>query len=60
MENTLFLLRHGETEWNRSGRYQGRCDPEVTPNGEAQARRVAERLARLNLAAIVASPLRRA
>ena len=60
MKNILFLLRHGETEWNRSGRYQGRSDPELTPNGETQARKVAEHLARQNLAAIVVSPLRRA
>ena len=60
VETILFLLRHGETEWNRSGRYQGRSDPELTPNGEAQARRAAKLLARLNLAAIAVSPLKRA
>ncbi len=61
METVLILLRHGETEWNRSGRYQGRSDhPELTSHGEAQARRAAEHLAHLGLAAIVASPLKRA
>ena len=34
----LYILRHGETEWNRTGRWQGRLDSPLTPLGEAQAR----------------------
>ncbi len=41
----LTLIRHGETEFNRRGRYQGSAsDPELTAEGEAQARRLGRRL----------------
>ncbi|KIN60834.1 Phosphoglycerate mutase [Sulfitobacter noctilucae] len=33
-----YILRHGETEWNASGRLQGRFDSPLTPKGMAQAR----------------------
>ena len=35
----VFLVRHGETAFNREGRYQGRSDSPLTMLGEAQARR---------------------
>ena len=34
----LYVLRHGETEWNRQGRWQGRLDSPLTETGRAQAR----------------------
>ena len=34
----LYILRHGETEWNRAGRWQGRQDSPLTERGLAQAR----------------------
>lgn len=34
----LLILRHGETEWNRAGRLQGRHDSPLTAQGQAQAR----------------------
>ncbi|EAR51580.1 phosphoglycerate mutase [Oceanicola granulosus HTCC2516] len=34
----LYVLRHGETEWNRLHRWQGVLDSPLTPEGEAQAR----------------------
>lgn len=34
----LYIARHGETEWNASGRMQGRLHSALTPKGEAQAR----------------------
>lgn len=34
---TLYILRHGETEWNAAGRLQGRHDSPLTPRGRAQA-----------------------
>lgn len=33
----LYILRHGETEWNSTGRLQGRFDSPLTPQGQAQA-----------------------
>ena len=33
----LYILRHGETEWNASGRLQGRFDSPLTEKGRAQA-----------------------
>ncbi len=60
---TIFLVRHGETEWNRVGRYQGRFDSPLTPLGIAQAEAIGRRLRTLPEtagAAIVASPIGRA
>ena len=42
---TLILLRHGETEWNLSGRWQGQAmDTDLSERGREQARIVARRL----------------
>jgi probable phosphoglycerate mutase len=56
----VLLARHGETDWNREGRFQGHADPPLNDLGRAQARELADRLAREPLAAVYASPLRRA
>ena len=40
----IWLVRHGQTEMNRVGRFQGRLDLPLTELGEAQARRVGARL----------------
>jgi probable phosphoglycerate mutase len=58
---TLILLRHGETEWNLSGRWQGQAaDTQLTELGRAQARVVAERLRSHPIRAIYSSDLLRA
>jgi len=57
---TLLLARHGETEWNRAGRYQGRSDPPLSPVGEAAASMLARDLAATPITAVLTSPLRRA
>ena len=46
MPHTLFLLRHGETEWNREGKIQGSLDSPLTGLGRLQATRQAGILAR--------------
>jgi broad specificity phosphatase PhoE len=56
----LFLVRHGESVWNRSRRYAGQQDVALSDLGRQQAFRIAGRLAGESLAAIYASPLRRA
>lgn len=43
----IYLVRHGETFWNRENRVQGHLDSELTALGEAQARAVGRTLARL-------------
>ena len=55
-----FLVRHGETEWNRAGRAQGHSDPPLNGTGRAQARQVGDRLAGTGFEAAYASDLQRA
>lgn len=47
MAQTLYLVRHGETTWNRAGRMQGQRDAPLTEQGVEQARRAGRTLARL-------------
>jgi probable phosphoglycerate mutase len=42
----IWLLRHGETEWNTEGRYQGALDSALTATGRAQADAMGASLAR--------------
>lgn len=58
----LILLRHGETEWSKSGRHTGRTDLELTDEGRRQAKLAAEALAELRLEdpLVLASPRVRA
>jgi probable phosphoglycerate mutase len=60
----IYLLRHGETEWNLRGRLQGRGDSPLTPLGVAQAEACAEILAKEladpPAASLITSPLGRA
>ncbi len=42
-KTTIYLVRHGETEWNLSGRWQGHADSPLTERGETQARALGER-----------------
>lgn len=56
----LLIVRHGESEWNRIGRYQGQMDAPLSELGVSQAAALAERLQREHLDAIFTSPLQRA
>ena len=56
----LVVLRHGRTEWNAAGRFQGQADIPLDERGRAQAQRAGAALAELVPAAIVASDLGRA
>ncbi|MDQ1373706.1 MAG: 2,3-bisphosphoglycerate-dependent phosphoglycerate mutase, partial [Actinomycetota bacterium] len=56
----LLIVRHGESEWNAAGRWQGWADPPLSPKGEDQATAAAVELAGLRLEAIAASDLQRA
>ena len=57
---TVYLARHGESDWNVERRWQGHADRPLTERGREQAARLAERLADVELDAIYASDLRRA
>ncbi len=56
----LLLARHGETDWNRDGVWQGHADQPLNELGRRQSRELAARLAGVELAAIYSSDLRRA
>ena len=60
----IFLIRHGQTEWNREARLQGRKDSPLTGEGIAQARRMGEVLQKAAAEAgpwiVMSSPLGRA
>ena len=57
---TILLARHGETDWNRDGRFQGWADPPLNATGRAQAVDLSVQLMAEELAAVYSSPLRRA
>jgi 2,3-bisphosphoglycerate-dependent phosphoglycerate mutase len=57
----LYLIRHGETDWNAEGRIQGHSDIELNARGLEQARRLAARMPdEGEFTALYASPLKRA
>lgn len=56
----LLLARHGETEWNRVGRWQGHADPPLNETGRRQAAELADSLERDGIAAVYSSDLARA
>lgn len=64
MQNTaageIVLIRHGETEWSRTGRHTGRTDVPLTPLGEEQARTLAVALSDRTVAHSLVSPATRA
>lgn len=56
----LVVLRHGETDWSRSGKHTGRSDIALTERGRVQARRLGQLLDDRTFALVLTSPLRRA
>jgi broad specificity phosphatase PhoE len=57
---SFLFMRHGETDWNREGRFQSLTDIALNAAGLAQARDAAERLTGAGVTCIVTSPLMRA
>ena len=57
---TVFLARHGQSDWNAAGRWQGHADRPLTALGLRQAAELAEELAGVTLDAVYSSDLRRA
>ena len=61
MKQTRFILvRHGETPWNKEGRYQGQIDTPLSPVGIHQGKLVAEALKDIHIDVCYSSPLSRA
>ena len=60
MPHELWLMRHGETEWSRSGQHTSRTDLPLTPEGEKRALNLAKMLGGRQFALTLSSPLRRA
>ena len=57
---TVYLVRHGETEWNRDGRCQGVTDIALTEKGIQQAEALGQVFSEKQISCILSSPLQRA
>ncbi|GAC1388934.1 MAG: histidine phosphatase family protein [Vulcanimicrobiaceae bacterium] len=55
----IFIARHGETNWNLSGRYQGRRDTELSQRGIAQSQALARAMKGTQIERVISSPLQR-
>lgn len=60
MNTKLYLFRHGETEWAKSGQHTGRTDIPLTDTGREQARALAPIAKGIKFSAVFTSPLSRA
>jgi broad specificity phosphatase PhoE len=56
----IYLIRHGQTDWNIQGRFQGREDIELNENGIYQARECGKAIKGETFKAVITSPLSRA
>ncbi len=56
----IILIRHGETEWNLTGRWQGHADSPLSAMGVCQAQALSERMGKEDVDAVYASDLERA
>jgi broad specificity phosphatase PhoE len=60
METSFYLIRHGETEWNRAGRLQGHQDVALSEEGVSQAELCGVRMSKEPIDVILSSDLQRA
>ena len=60
MDTHFFLVRHGETQWNKNQKLQGQLDSPLTELGLRQAATVSQILSTMPIDLIISSPLKRA
>jgi broad specificity phosphatase PhoE len=60
MPSEIWLVRHGETEWSRSGQHTSRTDLPLTSEGERQAESLKRMLTGRSFALVLSSPMKRA
>ncbi len=58
-DSRIFLIRHGETNWNKEGRFQGQIDIPLNNNGKDQARKTCEYLKDINFNKAFSSSMNR-
>ena len=56
----IYIVRHGQTDWNVEGRYAGRIDVELNEKGIEQANIIKDELKNINFDMVFSSPLKRA
>lgn len=56
----IYVVRHGQTDWNLEGRFQGRIDIELNEKGREQAEKTKEKLDGIKFDKVFSSPLKRA
>lgn len=57
---TIYIVRHGETDWNARKKIQGSTDIPLNETGEAQAKELGEKLAHIHFDKVFSSNLQRA
>jgi broad specificity phosphatase PhoE len=60
MVSSVYLVRHGDTDWSKSGRHTGRTEIPLSAQGELNARRLEARLAPVTFSNVLTSPRQRA
>ena len=56
----LYVIRHGQTDWNVAGKCQGKTDIELNNTGIEQAKKARQKIKDYNIDLIICSPLKRA
>lgn len=56
----IYIVRHGQTDWNLEGRYQGRTDIDLNETGIKQAEKIRQELKSVKFDKVFSSPLKRA